>query len=83
MSVQVTISLPESAFSALRRKPQAFAREMRVAAAVKWFEAGMISQGKAAELAGLTRAAFLEALARFKVTPFQYEPGDLAKEMNA
>lgn len=83
MSVQVKMLFSESAFSALRRTPRDFAKEMRVAAAVKWYEAGVVSQGKAAELAGLSRASFLEALSRFKVSPFQYETGNLAKEMNA
>lgn len=83
MSVEVKMTLPDSAFSALRRKPKDFAREMMIAASVKWFEAGVLSQGKAAELSGLNRAAFLGALSRLKVSPFQYDPGDLAKEMNA
>jgi len=56
---------------------------MMIAASVKWFEAGVLSQGKAAELSGMNRAAFLGALSRLKVSPFQYDPGDLAKEMNA
>ena len=47
------------------------AAEMRVAAAVKWYEMEMLSQGKAAEAAGLSRAAFMEALCRFKVSSCQ------------
>jgi hypothetical protein len=34
----------------------------------------MISQSKAAELAGVSRQEFLEALNRFKVSPFQVTP---------
>ena len=83
MSVHVTVALPDSAFSALRTAPKEFGRAMRAAAAVKWYEAGMLSQAKAAELAGLSRSAFLDALARFKVTPFQYEVRDLARELDA
>ena len=37
---------------------------MRVAAAVKWYELGKVSQGKAAEIAGLSRSAFITALSR-------------------
>jgi predicted HTH domain antitoxin len=44
---------------------------MRLAAAVKWYETGQVSQAKAAEIAGISRAEFLAALGRFGVTPFQ------------
>ena len=77
----ITINLPETAFAALRKAPEEFAREMRVAAAVKWYELGELSQGKAAEVAGLTRSEFITALARFKVSPLQYGAEELAGEL--
>jgi predicted HTH domain antitoxin len=80
MSVQVVFELPEEVFSALRRTPEAFVTEMRLAAAVKWYEIGMLSQGKAAELAGVSRQEFLASLARFDVSPFQVTPDELAQE---
>lgn len=81
MPVQITIELPESAFSALRTSPDDFVKEMRLAAAVKWYEIGMISQSKAAELAGISRQEFLQALTRFKVSPFQVTSEELAEEL--
>lgn len=81
MSVQITIDLPEGVFSALRSSPNTFVKEIRVAAAVKWYEMEMISQSKAAEIAGVSRHEFLEALSRFKVSPFQVSPEELVEEL--
>jgi predicted HTH domain antitoxin len=72
-TVHVSIELPQDAFSALRQEPVVFVQEMRLAAAVKWYEMGRLSQAKAAEIAGVSRAEFLAALAHYSVTPFQYE----------
>ncbi len=68
----VSIQLPETVFSALRRNPDEFVQEMRIAAAVKWYELGQISQGKAAEIAGLTRSDFINALSSYQVPFLQY-----------
>jgi hypothetical protein len=55
--------------------------EMRLAAAVKWYEMEEVSQSKAAEIAAISRAEFLTALARFKVLPFQITGDDLIQEV--
>ncbi len=81
MSVHVTIDVPETSFSILRTTPAAFAQELRLAAAVKWYEIGKISQSKAAELAGISRSKFLKALGQFNVSPYQMTPEDLVAEV--
>ena len=73
------MDLPESAFSALRTDPAELGCEMRLAAAVKWYELGRLSQSKAAEFAGLSRHEFIHALARFKVSPIQETIQELAQ----
>jgi predicted HTH domain antitoxin len=82
MNIDITIQLPDTVFSALRQSPQEFIQQMRLAAAVKWYELQMISQAKAAEIAGVNRYTFLEALARFQVSPFQITPEELLEELN-
>ena len=75
------IELPESAFSALRKPPAEFVKEMKYAAVIKWYEAGIISQDKAAEIAGLSRYAFLRLLARYEVSAIQYTLDSLEDEL--
>src|SRR5437870_1843002 len=79
--VRMTIEMPEEAMAALRKDPGSFAREMRLAAAVKWYEMKIVSQGRAAEIAGLSRREFLDALGRFGVTPFQYDADEIVLEI--
>jgi len=51
----ITMQLPDEIFSALRRSPEEFARELRLAAAIHWYSTGQISQEQAAQVAGLDR----------------------------
>lgn len=77
-----SIELPGSAFSALRKTPAEFIQEMKYAAVVKWYEAEMLSQDKAAEIAGLSRYDFLSLLARYQVSALQYTPDLIDEELD-
>ncbi|MFH0959033.1 MAG: UPF0175 family protein [Pseudomonadota bacterium] len=80
MSTQITIDLPDDAFSALRSRPEDFVKEMRLAAAVKWLEIGLVTQSKAAELAGVSLESFMQALTRLQVSPFQETPKSFVRQ---
>jgi predicted HTH domain antitoxin len=58
----LTVALPDGIFEAVRKAPDEIAQEMRVAVAVRWYGQGLVSQGKGAEIAGLTRSQFIDAL---------------------
>ena len=78
--IRVELDFPDGALSSMKQDAEGFAREMRLAAAVKWYELQRVSQGRAAEIAGLSRADFIDALGRFGVTPFQYSAEEIAEE---
>lgn len=78
---KVTINLPEEVFSARRLPPEDFMRELRLAAAIYWYQKSEISQEKAATIAGLNRKDFLAVLAREQVDVFTVDFNDLQREL--
>ena len=76
----LAIEVPESAFAALRRSPEELTREMRLAAAIHWYSQGLLAQAKAAELAGLSRAEFIDELFRRHVPVAQVTSAELREE---
>ena len=73
----ISIEIPESILIAEKTDEVSFAKELRVLAAVKLYEMGRLSSGRAAELAGMPRVEFLMSLGRYKVFPFASELNDL------
>ncbi len=76
----IMIEIPIGVFSVLKQTTDEFAQSLRIAAAVKWYERGMISQGKAAEIAGLCREDFIIALGQFDISPFQCSAEEVLRE---
>jgi len=82
MYKQIALEFPEEILSTLKEDPKNFVKELKLAAAVKWYELGRLSQEKAAMLASLSRKEFIEALIRFKVSPVQYDVEELKEELS-
>lgn len=76
----ISVEIPDIAFSTMRMDGLELAVEMRNAALVKWYELGRISQGRAAEILGLSRRAFIDLLGCYQVSPFQCTPEELMHE---
>jgi predicted HTH domain antitoxin len=77
----ITIEVPDQLPSAVAASDEDLARVFRLAAAISWYDRGLISQGKGAEIAGLTRAGFLKALSDAKVDALQVTPEELRAEV--
>jgi len=77
---QLVIPVPEKVLLAEKTDEVAFGREVLMLAAVKLYELGRLSSGRAAELAGVSRIEFLQSLERYKVFPFQAELNELERQ---
>lgn len=78
----ITMEFPDDLLSAMRLSPTEFGRELRLAAAARWYGHGRISQERAAQVAGLTRGQFLAEPARRKSDAFVVDFEDLRRELN-
>jgi predicted HTH domain antitoxin len=67
------VNVPEKVLLAEKTDEASFSRELLVLAAVKLYELGRLSSGRAGELAGMSRVEFLLSLGRYKVFPLEAE----------
>jgi predicted HTH domain antitoxin len=77
----ITIELPDNLPLAIGATDEALARRARLDLAILWYDRGLISQGKGAEIAGLTRAEFIDDLGRANVSAIQTTAEELRAEM--
>jgi predicted HTH domain antitoxin len=76
---QIVLNVPDKVLLATKSDEATFGREVSMLAAVKLYELGRLSSGRAAEFAGMPRVEFLLALQRYKVFPLAAELDDLER----
>jgi predicted HTH domain antitoxin len=77
----IEVEIPEEVLISLKETPETISRELRILAAVKLFELGKLSSGRAAQLAGQTRVEFLNAIGAYQVSPFALTPDQLEQDV--
>ena len=80
---ELTLPYPDDLEQAVQLTPEELVAQVRLMAALKMFELGKLSSGKAAELAGLPRVEFLDACGRYRVSVFNYPEDELDAELEA
>ncbi|EHR77935.1 hypothetical protein OCC_03112 [Thermococcus litoralis DSM 5473] len=74
------IVIPEDIITAMKLPRKEVERELKIDLAVILYQRGILSLGKAAKLAGVTKREFLEELAKRKV-PRHYTERELEEDV--
>lgn len=74
-------SIPENFEMAVHLTRSELDHHLRLMAALKMFELGQISSGKAAEFVGMSRMDFLHTCGRYRVSVFNYPPEEVEAEL--
>ncbi|MFC5283186.1 UPF0175 family protein [Pedobacter alpinus] len=69
----LTIELPDSL--------DLSSKDINTALAAQLYDIGKLSLGQAADLAGYSKSTFMELLANYKVSVFNYAPEDLNQDL--
>lgn len=75
------IDYPEGLERAVSTTRQELEAQIRLMAALKMFELGKLSSGKAAQLAGISRVEFFEMCGRYQVPIVNYSPEEIEAEL--
>jgi predicted HTH domain antitoxin len=79
---KIEVDVPEEVLISLKETTATIPHQLRVLAAVKLFELGKLSSGRAAQLAGMSRVQFLLCLGQYQVSPFPMTPEELERDVN-
>ncbi|MBE9571935.1 MAG: UPF0175 family protein [Proteobacteria bacterium] len=78
---KIKIKYPSGFEIAVHMTKEEMEYHIRLMAALKMFELGKVSSGKAAQLAGMSRVEFLETCGRYRVSAFNYSPEEVEREI--
>ncbi len=78
---ELKIKYPTGFEHAVHMTKEEMEQHIRLMAALKMFELGKISSGKAAELAGMSKADFLEACGLYRISVFNYPDEEIGEEI--
>lgn len=78
---KVVLEIPEEILISLKESSKEFSKDILILAAVKLYELGKLSSGRAAQLAGVSRISFLQSLSRYNVPIFDLTEEELKQDI--
>ena len=78
---ELVIAYPDDLNEAIQLPPDETSALILLMAAIKLYELGKLSAGRAARLAGLPRVQFLEECSRYGVSPCNYSNDEVDEQL--
>ena len=78
----LVLNIAEDFMLSIKKTPGELVSEIVLMAAIKMFELGKLSSGKASEMAGISRREFLEKCSMYGVSVFNYSDDEIAEELS-
>ena len=79
--IEIHMTLPEEVLAIAQCSKEEIAAEMQRLLLIELVREGRVAYGKAAELLGISQAEFLAYMAKQRVSPFQFMPDELSREL--
>lgn len=79
---KIVIEIPDEVLISLKETPSEFSKDILMLAAVKLYQMGKLSSGRAAQLAGVPRVTFLQSLSRYGVPIFDLTAEELRSDFD-
>lgn len=77
---KIVLNIPDEILISLKETPSEFSKDILMLAAVKLYQMGKLSSGRAAQLAGIPRVSFLQSLARYGVPIFELTKEEIQQD---
>lgn len=77
----ITLEVSQDILAALKMGATDLGQQIRLLAAIAFFQEKKLSLGKAAELAGLNRLSFMDLLVERNIVVFDYDESALATDL--
>lgn len=78
---RIVLEIPDEVLISLKETTSELSKDILMLAAVKFYQMGKLSSGRAAQLAGVSRISFLQTLSLYGVPVFDLTPEELKQDI--
>lgn len=79
---KVVLEIPDEVLISLKETPSEISRKILLLSAIKLYQMGKLSSGRAAQLSGMSRISFLQSLSQYGAPIFDLTDEELKQDFD-